>query len=93
MLGKTVDGSLRETASLRGPYGAAQTGAVMNVDPGQQQAVHRGAQGQVAAGGLGQGATPVAVSVPVQGQPFHFEKLLALGEELWVGFDFKGLKR
>lgn len=90
---KSLDGSLRDTSWLRGPYGAAQTGAVMNVDAGAHQAVQRGGRGQAASGSLGQGATPVAVSVPVEGQPLHFEKLLALGEELWVGFDYKGLKK
>jgi hypothetical protein len=33
----------------------------------------------------------VAVSLPLQGTPLHFEKLLAMDEELWVGFSVKGL--
>jgi hypothetical protein len=41
---------------------------------------------------MGSGATPVAVNVPLEGRPLYFEKLLALGEELWIGFDYKGLK-
>jgi len=90
---KSIDGSVRKTDWLRGPYGAAQVGQTMNVDAHQNQAIQRGGGAQIATGGLGQGATPVAVSVPVEGQALHFEKLLALGEDLWVGFDFKGLKK
>ena len=92
VLKKSVDGSLRKTDWLRGPYGAGQVGAVMNVDAAQHQRVQHGGRGQVATGGLGQGATPVAVSVPVEGQPLHFEKLLALDERLWVSFDYRKLK-
>ena len=38
------------------------------------------------------GAAPVPVSLPVEGQPLYFEKLLSLDEDLWVEFGFKGLK-
>ena len=93
ILKKSIDGSLRATGWLRGPYNAGQVDAMMNVDAAQNQQVFRGGGAQIATGGLGQGATPVAVSVPVEGQPLHFEKLLALGEDLWVGFDFKGLEK
>ena len=41
---------------------------------------------------MGRGAEPVKVSLPLDGQPLHFEKLLALDEALWVSFDYKGLK-
>jgi len=93
VLRKSLDGSLRSTEGLRGPYGQGQVQSLGNVSNAQSQAVHGGRDGQIATGGLGQGATPVTVSVPVEGQPLHFEKLLALGEELWVGFEFKGLKK
>jgi len=54
--------------------------------------MEQSAAAQVATGGLGQGAAPVPVSLPVEGQPLHFEKLLALDEDLWVEFPYKGLK-
>ena len=47
---------------------------------------------QAAGGALGQGAAPVKVSLPLEGQPLFFEKLLALDEDLVVSFDFKGIK-
>ena len=45
-----------------------------------------------AVAGVAEGAAPVQVTLPVDGQPFFFEKLLALDEKLWVSFDYKGLK-
>ena len=38
-------------------------------------------------------SAPVQVRLPVEGQALAFEKVLALGEELWVGFEYKGLDR
>lgn len=49
-------------------------------------------QASVVPGGLGRGATPVRVTLPIDGQPVQFEKLLALDERLWVSFDYRGLK-
>jgi hypothetical protein len=79
---KTFDGSLRHVSGLSQPYTGADLGMINA--PVQQ----RSSMG----GGMGTGALPVAVSVPLEGRPVHFEKLLALGEELWVGFDYRGLK-
>ena len=93
VLKRSIDGSVRRTDGLRGPYSGGELAAVGDVSGAESYAVQSGRAGQIAAGGLGQGATPVTVSVPVEGQPLHFEKLLALGEDLWVGFDFKGLKK
>jgi hypothetical protein len=50
------------------------------------------AQTQSDSGGLGQGAAPVSVSLPLEGQPLAFEKLIALDEVLWVSFTYKGLR-
>ena len=87
---KSRDGSLRAVDYLSQPFSQQDLGAIHA--PASNVAVQRGASGQVAHGGMGEGAAPVAVSVPLEGQPLHFEKLLALGEELWVGFDYRGLK-
>lgn len=87
---RSRDGSLRPVDGLSQPFARQDLAAIHA--PQSNVAVQRGAAGQVAQGGLGEGATPVAVSVPLEGQPLHFEKLLALGEDLWVGFDFAGLR-
>ncbi len=93
ILKKSIDGSVRKTDWLRGPYSDRQVLNTMNTSPSDNGAMQRGGAAQIATGGLGQGASPVSVSVPLEGQALHFEKLLALGEDLWVGFEFKGLKR
>lgn len=48
---------------------------------------------QTTEGGLGEGAVPVPVSLPLRGKAVHFEKLLALDETLEVSFAYKGLKK
>ena len=87
---KSKDGSLRAVDFLSQPFSNQDLAAI--AAPSSNVAIQRGAGGQVAHGGMGEAAAPVAVSVPLEGQPLHFEKLLALGEELWVGFDYRGLK-
>lgn len=82
------DGSLRHVDSLSRPLPAAQVYEVPVDNVGVQQAARALDQG----GGLGEGAAPVSVSLPVDGQPLHFEKLLALDERLWVSFAYRGLK-
>ncbi len=79
---KTIDGSVRNVSGLSQPYAAGDLGAI-NAPAAQTSSM---------GGGMGGGAIPVAVSVPLEGRPVHFEKLLALGEDLWVGFDYRGLK-
>ena len=37
-------------------------------------------------------AAPVKVQLPLEGVAYNFEKLLALDERLWVGFDVRGIK-
>jgi hypothetical protein len=84
----TIDGTLRKVDYLTFPLGASQVTTIDTYTP-QMQA---GAEAQAAGGGLGEGAAPVQVRLPVEGQALSFEKVLALGEELWVGFEYKGLK-
>jgi hypothetical protein len=48
---------------------------------------------QAGGGGLGEGAVPVPVSLPLRGKAVNFEKLLALDETLEVSFEYGGLKR
>ncbi|MEZ4236278.1 MAG: hypothetical protein R3F59_08980 [Myxococcota bacterium] len=87
--GKTYDGSLRHVRGLSRPAQAAEVydaGAIEN----QMQLQTGNAMAGV--GALGEGAAPVRVTLPVDGQPVYFEKLLALDERLWVTFSYKGLK-
>ena len=89
---KSLDGSLRNVAGLSRPFDRGDIAAIQANAPSAGYDVYQSAQAQVDGGGLGSGATPVAVNVPLEGRPLYFEKLLALGEELWIGFDYKGLK-
>lgn len=86
--GKSFDGSLRHTEYLSRPV---HTQTVMQMDV-QNAPMAQAARVQAGGGGLGQGAAPVQVNLPLDGQVVQFEKLLALEEELWVSFDYKGLK-
>jgi hypothetical protein len=86
---KTKDGSLRDVSYLSRPLGASQ---VLNIQA-QGAPMQQGAGQQANAGALGQGAAPVKVSLPLDGQAVFFEKLLALDEDLWVSFDYKGLEK
>jgi hypothetical protein len=80
---KSADGSLHEVDTLSNPIPGA---GVYEIQTANAQ-VQRSAGDQA----MGGGAVPVAVSLPLQGTPLHFEKLLAMDEELWVGFSVKGL--
>jgi len=83
----SFDGSLRHVDYLSQP---ASYDDYMEVSA-QTAVVQNQAAAQVAHGGMGEGAAPVKVSVPVDGQALHFEKLLVLGEDLEISFDYKGL--
>jgi hypothetical protein len=82
---KSIDTSLRKVDVLSEPLGAV---AVLNVRSERQQ-FQRSNNAIAGNGGLDKGAAPVKVRLPVEGEPIHFEKILALDETLWVGFDFK----
>lgn len=85
---RTADGSLRLVEDLSNPIPSDDTYYIETETPvyEQQAAV------QSDSGGLGTGAVPVPVSLPLQGEPVFFEKLLALEEVLAVEFDYKGLR-
>ena len=89
ILKKSQDGSLRHVEWLSQPF---DTGAVANIQTvAPTEAYDVPVQAQRQASGMQRGAAPVQVSVPLEGVPVFFEKLLALGEELWISFDYKGL--
>lgn len=85
----TVDGNLRRVKHLSNPIPPQDMNYVQTVTPQIEQQ----AQSQASAGALGDGAVPVPVSLPLQGKQVHFEKLLALDEQLEVSFGYRGLKR
>lgn len=85
---KSRAGTVRPVSGLSLPPGVGR----MNEVAAQTEAVRGNANLQIANGALGQGAAPVPVSLPLDGTPWYFEKLLALDEALWVSFDYKGLK-
>ncbi len=78
---KDPDGSLRAVDHLSNPIPGGEVYEIQT----QTANVQRSAGDQA----FGEGAVPVAVSLPLQGTPLHFEKLLAMDEELWVGFAVK----
>jgi hypothetical protein len=86
---KVKEGSLRKVDWLTPPPPAAQVYQQMEYN----QAVGNQAFAQSQAGGLGEGAAPVQVTLPTDGVPLYFEKLLVLDEKLWVGFDYKEPKK
>jgi len=85
---KSKDGSLRPVEYLTHPLGAGDVLEVQAASPGFAQS----AGNQANVGSLGEGAAPVKVSLPIEGQPVHFEKLLALDEDLTVSFTYSKLK-
>lgn len=84
----SFDGSIRKVDYPSRPLGAVETMVVQQAVDDMQGAANVTAD----SGGLGTGAAPVRVELPLEGQPVFFEKLLALDEELWVSFDYSGLK-
>ena len=83
----SLDGSLRDVEYLSMPLGAPQVLEIQSYN----QNVAQDARQQIADGAMGQGAAPVPVRLPLEGQALAFEKVLALDESLWVEFDYKGL--
>ncbi len=82
---KGEDGSLRSVERLSNPIPDRDVHEIQTMSNQATQS----AGVQAAGGSLGDGAVPVPVSLPIQGAPVHFEKLLAMDEELWVGFDLR----
>jgi hypothetical protein len=85
---KKAEGTVRYVEMLSRPLGAVAALEVQAQAAGQQRSANVQADG----GGLGDGAAPVRVRLPLEGTPYFFEKLLALDEELNVQFGYKGLK-
>jgi hypothetical protein len=84
----TVDGTLRRVEELSNPI---PTDDLYYIDT-ETPAVADGAAKQASDGAMGTGAVPVPVSLPLQGEPVYFEKLLALDEALQVEFGYRGLR-
>ena len=82
---KSIETTLRYVEFLSEPLGAVEALNIHSEHNQMQQAGGRIASG----GGLDKGAAPVKVRLPVEGVPYHFEKLLALDETLSVDFEFK----
>jgi hypothetical protein len=85
---RSTEGSLRHVEELSHPLNATKVLIMDQVI----DSVRKSGRHQVSSGALGQGAAPVKVNLPLDGQPIFFEKLLALDERLWTSFDYKGLK-
>ncbi len=83
---KSVDGSFRRVAS----YTRVDDGGLAIPDAVEQ--VRREAEASFAASANQGGVQPVRVTLPVDGTPLYFEKLLALDEDLNLAFKYKGLK-
>ncbi|MEN0061499.1 MAG: hypothetical protein AAGA48_05070 [Myxococcota bacterium] len=77
------DGSLRHVKTLSRPVPNAKLQA------GAQREQNAATRAQ--SGALSQGAAPVRVTLPIDGQPVRFEKLLVIDERLSVAFGYKGL--
>ncbi len=84
---KSVEGSLRQVSA----YTAIDLGGVSLPEATAQ--VQRQAQMQFDSEATAAGVQPVRVTLPLDGYPLYFEKLLVLDEDLQVGFDFKGVGR
>jgi hypothetical protein len=96
------DGSLRHVKHLSNPIPAVPQqyveAPVANMPTEDYKDVEKQAAAESpapATGGaaMGQGAPPVMVNLPLTGVPTHYEKLLALGEELEVSFKVRGLRK
>ncbi|MCA9685319.1 MAG: hypothetical protein KC457_24275, partial [Myxococcales bacterium] len=85
---RSYDGSLSHVTYLSNPIPGEPVAYIETVSPEVQQQ----ANVQADNGGMGDGAVPVPVSLPLQGRQVNFEKMLALDETLEVSFDYRGLK-
>jgi hypothetical protein len=86
---RTIDGSFEHVEYLSDPIPAEDAHFIETETPQVQQEAAVQARG----GAMGEGAVPVPVSLPLQGEAIYFEKLLALDEKLEVLFDYRGLRR
>lgn len=86
---RTVDGNLQLVRRLTNPIPTEDMNYIETATPEVQNV----ANVQADDGGMGEGAVPVPVSLPLQGKEVNFEKLLALDETLEVEFRFRGLRK
>ena len=83
---RTVTGSLRQVSDFTAiPVPGASTGAPADAVQAQADAQYRGEA-------MAQGVQPVRVSLPLDGTPLFFEKLLVLDEALTLDFDWRAPK-
>ena len=82
---KSIETTLRYVDILSEPLGSVEALSIHS----EQKQTQRSANRITSGGGLDKGAAPVKVRLPLEGVPYHFEKLLALDEPLSVDFEFK----
>ncbi|MFT4976806.1 MAG: hypothetical protein ACI8S6_002711 [Myxococcota bacterium] len=80
---RSVDGTMRSVSSFTPIQVPAEASAASNM--AVQQAASAQFDGQAVAAGV----QPVRVTLPIDGTPIYFEKLLVLGEALVVNFDYR----
>ena len=54
-----------------------------------QETFNRRVAAEAAAGGV----TPIRVNLPIRGQLYRFEKILVLGEPLYIEFSYSGWEK
>ena len=80
---RTIDGSLRRVDSFT-PIQVPSAGSAAAAQQAQVSAAAT-FDAEAAAAGV----QPVRVSLPIDGEPWNFEKLLVLSEELTISFDYR----
>ena len=85
-------GSMRRVTTLSTPWNAEEIAQIQTVSTGNEARFQQDVEGQLGADAMGQGTLPVEVRVPLRGTPIHWERLLALGDGLRVGFAVRGLR-
>jgi hypothetical protein len=86
---RTAGGTLRHVDELSDPIPEDDLYYIETATPEVAQQAAK----QADDGSMGTGAVPVPVSLPIQGEPINFEKLLALDEELEVSFSYRRLRK
>ena len=86
---KTFETTLRKVDYFTSISTAGYTMDAMAVNAEVQMQAAQTFSGEATAAGV----QPVKVSLPIDGYPTYFEKLLVLDERLEVSFDYKGLEK
>lgn len=85
----SFEGTVRKVPYLHLPQGAQAVTAIDTATPQMQGTFDN----QQKSGGMGEGAAPVPVRIPLEGNAYTFEKLISLDEDvLTVDFAYRGLK-